>query len=118
MTLREVEKEIVQEGEDLEGVVEAFVEMYQKILEISVMHYLGADPLNVDDLHAKIAKVVVIELIKIIKILFQQISILIRNPNIPWHEKIKKCWWVIGLIVTIKFWAQQMPYNKAKTADS
>ena len=91
-------------------VVTSLVEMYRKIVEITLKYY--AEPGNVSqkEFHDKVIKIISQDIANIIDYLCKEFVISIFNQDLSWQERICHCAWILSIILIIKASIEEMPY--------
>jgi hypothetical protein len=91
-------------------VVTSLVEMYRKVVEITLIYYVVPGGLSQKEFHNKIIKVISQDITKIIDYLCREFINSIFNEELSWQERICHCAWILSIILIIKASIEEMPY--------
>ena len=91
-------------------VVTSLVEMYRKIVEITLIYYAEPGNLSQKEFHEKIIKIISQDIAKIIDYLCKEFVNSIFNQELSWQERICHCAWILSIILIIKASIEEMPY--------
>ena len=89
--------------------VNAFVEMYQKIVEATVTYYLMPNMPAKQNLHDIIIRIIADDTIRLIALLCRELIHFIFDHQMSWQEKAYHCAWVISVILIIKMGVENLP---------
>ena len=94
----------------LMDVTMSLIEMYKKIVEITVMHYLMPGGLSQKEFHDKIIKIISNDITKIIDSLCKKFVAYIFNQDLTWQDRICHCAWILSIILIIKTGIKEIPH--------
>lgn len=91
-------------------VVTSLVEMYRKVVEITLIYYVVPGGLSQKDFHNKVVKIISQDIAKIIDYLCREFINSIFDQKLSWQERICHCAWILSIILIIKASIEEMPY--------
>jgi len=112
--LKDIQHELEDDPSELESdviieIILVCVEMYEKIVEVTVTHSLMVNVAGQQNLHDAIVRIIVLHVIKIINILYHEFLQFVFNHKITWKEKIAHSLWIFGVILIIKTGIEKLP---------
>lgn len=120
--LRSVQKKVMteydkkKEPEFTQELFIAFTAVYQKVVEASVHYYLSIEKPS-EPLQVIVTKIIIVGLYDIIRLLFSKVILLTKDSNLSWKEKLERCWWMVTMIMILKFGIEKMACLTYQTAD-
>lgn len=92
-------------------VVTSLVEMYRKIVEITLLYYVDSEGLTQKQFHESVIKIISHDIAAIIDYLCKEFVNSVFNENLSWQERICHCAWILSIILIIKTSIEEMPYS-------
>lgn len=92
-------------------VVTSLVEMYRKVVEVTLLYYVEPEGLTQKEFHEAVIKIISHDIANIIDYLCKEFVHSIFNENLSWQERICHCAWILSIILIIKTSIEEMPYS-------